>query len=424
MAHYRQPDLATRLLASVVLLAPVLAGAQCQPISAPAIIPSSKAEGSGVAKRGQPEFFDEPQFTVAGVTDPTNLGGHGSDTIVRTKEALATDAASLGREAPPIPSLTDADYRATYELARSYANAGQYDRARATLREALDRDKIGQRLSAQDQAGLHHLLASVEERLGNPVEAVQEYQCAADLDPSEMNLYDWGAELLVHLAPEAATAVFVKGNRLFPHSVRMLTGLGVAWYARGSYDRAAQCLGEASDLDPSDPNPYLLLGKMLTAETAQPQGLAERLERFARLQPENAQASYYYAVSLWKQRSNPEDHKTWGQVESLLEKAVRLDPKLAPAYLQLGILYAERKDFLRAIAAYRSSIEADPGLVQGHYRLAQAYKRAGEVQKAQQELQVYEQLAKKTQEEVERRRHEIRQFVYTVEGRAAVQPQR
>src|SRR5467141_3752750 len=35
-----------------------------------------------------PEFYDEPSFTVAGVTDPSNLGGHGSDTTVRTKESL------------------------------------------------------------------------------------------------------------------------------------------------------------------------------------------------------------------------------------------------------------------------------------------------------------------------------------------------
>src|SRR5882762_8942700 len=44
-----------------------------------------------------PEFFDEPQFTVAGVTDPTNLGGHGSDTTVRTRESLAKATATLGR---------------------------------------------------------------------------------------------------------------------------------------------------------------------------------------------------------------------------------------------------------------------------------------------------------------------------------------
>ena len=44
---------------------------------------------------GAPEFFDEPQFTVAGVTDGTNLGGHGSNAVVRTKESLARDIASL-----------------------------------------------------------------------------------------------------------------------------------------------------------------------------------------------------------------------------------------------------------------------------------------------------------------------------------------
>ena len=35
------------------------------------------------------QFFDQPQFAVAGVTDTTNLGGHGSDTVVRTRETLA-----------------------------------------------------------------------------------------------------------------------------------------------------------------------------------------------------------------------------------------------------------------------------------------------------------------------------------------------
>src|SRR4029077_12012577 len=44
-----------------------------------------------------PEFFDEPHFKVAGVSDTTNLGGHGSDVVVRTTEGLARDTASLGR---------------------------------------------------------------------------------------------------------------------------------------------------------------------------------------------------------------------------------------------------------------------------------------------------------------------------------------
>ena len=65
-------------------------------IDTPKKIPSqSSSPPSGKGGNGSPEFFDEPQFTVAGVTDGTNLGGHGSNTIVRTKDALAKDIASL-----------------------------------------------------------------------------------------------------------------------------------------------------------------------------------------------------------------------------------------------------------------------------------------------------------------------------------------
>src|SRR5438105_49892 len=162
---------------------------------------------------------------------------------------------------------------------------------------------------------------------------------------AQPEFFDWGAELLVHHAVEPAIEVFTKGHRLFPDSARMLVGLGVSWYARGSYEQAALRLCEASDLNPGDPNPYLFLGKIQSVETAQSKGLVERLQRFARLQPENAMANYYYALSLWKQRKNLDDTETLAQVESLLQKSVRVDPKLGSAYLQLGILYSDRKDF-------------------------------------------------------------------------------
>jgi tetratricopeptide (TPR) repeat protein len=347
-------------------LTPLLARGQCQPIADSAKLTASKTQ----APAGQPEFFDEPQFTVAGVTDTTNLGGHGSNTVVRTKDALAKDVASLGAA------------RGTKESPGSPAPA--------------------------------RIPGRIEENQGNPLQAVREYQRAAEMNPSESNFFDWGAELLVHRAVEPAIEVFTKGNRLFPHSARMLVGLGVAWYARGSYDQAAQRLCEASDLNPDDPNPYMFLGKIQSVENTQSQGLVERLERFTRLQPENALANYYYAVSLWKRRKNPDDAQTVAQVESLLKQSVQLDPKFGPGYLQLGILYSDQKDFSKAISAYQKAITASPRLEEAHYRLAQAYRRTGEKQKAQQELELYDQLAKKTAEEVERERHEVQQFVYTL----------
>jgi len=152
--------------------------------------------------------------------------------------------------------------------------------------------------------------------------------------------------------------------------------------------------------------------------------LVERLRRFVTLQPENAMANYYYAVSLWKGRKGPEDGETLAQVQSLLEKAVHLDPGLGPGYLQLGILYSERRDFSEAISAYQQTIGVNPSLEEAHYRLAQAYRQTGQKLKAQEEFEVYDQISKRKAADAERERHEIRQFVYTLRDRpSALQPQ-
>ena len=83
------------VVAVIALLAPLFAHAQCQPAKPKAVDPPHGSESSSTA----PQFYDEPQFTVAGVADATNLGGHGSDTVVRTKESLAKDTVSLSKQA-------------------------------------------------------------------------------------------------------------------------------------------------------------------------------------------------------------------------------------------------------------------------------------------------------------------------------------
>ena len=409
-------------------------------------------------------FFDEPTFSVAGVTDTTNLGGHGSDAVIRTKDALAMATVSLGttsgssfrpsahsaeredslraavarepenfeanhslgtllvdegkpREARPYleqaSRIQPGDYDNAYKLALACASSGDYEHARTNVRALL---------AKHDNAELHHLLGDIAEKTGDPLEAVREYQRAAQLDPSETNLFDWGAELLMHHAPEPAAEVFLNAHRAFPHSVRILLGLGVSWFVHGSYEQAIQYLGQASDLSPDDPNPYLFLGRIQSVEANPSAAIAERLARFARLQPQNAFANYYYAVSLWNQRKGPEDAPTAARVESLLEKAVAIDPKLADVHLQLGILYAEQKEFPKAIAAYQQAVALNPHLEQAHYRLAQTYRLLGQNDKAQNELRLFEQISKERAERVERERREIKQFVYTLRGQGSSSP--
>ena len=293
----------------------------------------------------------------------------------------------------------------------------------ATTARAADIESENKSLGAQEKAGLHHLLGDVAEKRGDPLQAVREYQRAAELDVSEMNVFDWGAELLLHHAPEPATEVFSNGNRLFPQSVRMLVGLGVAWYVRGSYEQASRRLCEAADLAPNNATPYVFLGKILSVESSVSSGIAERLARFVALQPQNAMANYYAAVSLWKQRKGPDDNEIAAQVKALLEKAVAFDPKLSEAFLQLGIVYSEQKDFPRAIAAYQHAIQANPRMEQAHYRLAQAYRLSRQSDKAQRELRLYQKLSKEKADEVERERSEVKQFVYTLRGQNSLPPQ-
>lgn len=408
----------------------------------------------------QPQFYDQPQFTVAGVTDTTSLGGHGSDVVVRTRENIAKETGALsepalnsrvsdpaleqdlrdnasrnpsnfdanhrlgqlllkeGKASEAIPVLDRAaqlkpeDYDNSYDLALANANAGNYAQAR---------DRAKALLARHDKAELHHLLGNAEEKLSDPLEAVRQYQFAAELDPSETYLFDWGSELLLHHAPEPAIEVFTKGNHLFPHSVRMLIGLGAASFARGSDEEAVTRLCQASDLAPDDPAPYLFLGKLLRAEPTSSPKIVGTLRRFVTLQPGRAEANYYYAVALWKLPPMPPEQSRLRQIESFLRSALRLDPKLAAAELQLGILYSEEGKHREAISAYQGAISANPELGESHYRVAQEYRQIGETDKAKEELGLYSQCEKRSTENVQRERHEIPQFVYTLRGQPSAE---
>jgi len=406
-----------------------------------------------------PQFFDPPQFTVAGVTDTTNLGGHGSDTVVRTRDILAKETVSLG-EAPHTsatdaarekslkdllqsqPSSFDANhqlghllvatgryaeaisflehaaaadpanYENIYDLALANANSGNYAHAQ---------DLANKLLETNDTADLHRLLAEIGENRGDSLGAVRHFQRAAELDPSESHIFAWGAELLLHHAPEPAETVFLQGTRHFPNSGRLLMGLGAACFSEGKHDEAIHWISQASDLNPNDPAPYLFLGKIVQAQTPQSPEVMEKLHRFVTLQPQNADANYYYALGLWKRRNGAPDQPTKAEIESLLKKAVQINPRHAEAQVQLGIIHAEQGAYRIAISYYRKALEDAPDQEAAHYRLAQAYRQIGEPEKSKEELRIYGQLTKDSAQKQDRERREIKQFVYTLRDPSAPQ---
>ena len=395
------------------------------------------------------EYSDEPQFTVAGVTDPSNVGGHGSNVTLPTKEALARETASLAGSAastekdpaaakgavgemPKIPAdsfaqnlkvgqellhtgqskqaiayleraaqLKPMDYEAGFSLAAAYQKNGETQRADQAVQTLLARG---------ERAELHALLAEVRESEGQPVEAVREYQRAAEMEPSEENLFAWGAELLLHHADAPASEVFAKGHRLYPKSVRMLVGLGSAAYARDMHEQAARWLLEAIALEPGDARPYLFLGKVQEVAKSEPQEWVEKFHRYAALRPEDARAHYYYAAALEKQRRGERD---FVEREEELRKAIAIEPRMGEAYLKLGLLEEEKGELAKAVRALQKAVEFTELPDEAHLRLAKVYRRMGETEKARRESEIYEEVARKKKEKMERERRDLGEFVIT-----------
>jgi tetratricopeptide (TPR) repeat protein len=284
-------------------------------------------------------------------------------------------------------------------------------RETATLKSGEPGDASAAGSEAAREANAHRLAGDRDERSGDPLAAVREYEQAVRLNPSEQNYFAWGTELLLHRAIKPAAEVFTKGTAAHPRSARMLAGLGAALYAGGAYADAARRLCESSDLQPADPTPYLFLGRMEKAAPDPLPCVEQKLARFAHDQPANALGNYYYAISLWKRGRGNENSANLQQVETLLQKSVTADPKLDEAYVQLGVLYSARGNFPEAIGAYKKAIEVNPESGEAHYRLALAYKRVGQDEKSEQQLQLYKQADKSETAAIDQQRREIRQFL-------------
>jgi tetratricopeptide (TPR) repeat protein len=268
-------------------------------------------------------------------------------------------------------------------------------------------------LKKKETAELHNLLAQIEEKSGSFVDAANEYEMAAHMDASESNLFDWGSELLLHRTLEPAIEVFRRATELFPNSPRLAIGYGIALYSRGNYDDAVTALIRAADLSPADARCYMFLSRAYDSSLIHADEVIERFRRFSQLQPQNGRAFYYYAISLWKGKRTQDTNVDLAQIESLLKKALTLDPSLAEAHLQLGNLYSDQSKYTESIPEYQQALDRNPDLADAHYRLGQALVRTGDKSRAQEQFQVYQQLRAQQTADLDKQRAEIRQFVYS-----------
>ena len=325
-----------------------------------------------------------------------------------TNRALAKLLLHENRLTDALPLLETAEqiqpeaYENEYDLALAYLLAGELPKAR---------ERANALVLLRDSGEAHALLGRIYEGEGKYIEAANELALAAHQDPSEDNLFIWASELLLHRTYEPAILIFRQASQRYPTSPRLWIGLGMALYSRGEYDEAIGSLLAAADLKPKDPRCYLFLSKAYLSSPKQAQKVIDRFQRYAELEPGNALAQFYYAMSLWKglRAENPDpDYK---RIEAILQRSIALDGRIADTHLQLGILYNDEHRYEKSFPEYEKALLLNPALADAHFRLGRYYLRSGDKSKAQEEFDAFKELQAKHQGEIDKERAEVQQFV-------------
>ena len=338
-----------------------------------------------------------------------------------TNHNLGEFYAQSGKLADARPLLEQArlvapdSYGNTFDLAMIDFLVGRDDDARALVLELL---------KVKDAGELHNLLGQIDEKDGRFVDAANDYEKAAHLDPSEENLFAWGSEMLVHRTYEPAITVFREASRRYPKSPRIMIGLGLSLYSRGIYEEAVTSLLAAIEINPSDPRAYVFLSKAYNSSPLQASDVVQAFSRYAEMQPNNALAQYYYAVSLWKGKRTEDTSLAQKTIETLLLKSIAIDDSLAEAHVQLGNLYADQHNYDKSIPQYERALQLDANLADAHYRLGTDFVHVGQKEDAQKEFAVYQKLRAEHLDEVEKERAAVQQFVVGAKSDPSMQSDR
>ena len=277
--------------------------------------------------------------------------------------------------------MRPSDYGIACDLGLTYLSAGRLDESRAILSSTM---------AEQNTAELHNILGRVESAAKNYVVAATEYQIAAQMDPSEQYIFDFGSSLL-KIDYGSAVTIFRAGIDRFPRSVKLHVGLGAAFYDQDRVKEGTQQMRIAADIDPSDPHPLEFIARTESI----PQGMAEEITaRYAamhRKYPQNGEILFDYAMSSAGRWSGKPKSTPPGFVDHL-KQAITLDPKLAPAHFQLGSIYADEGNYQEAMRSYERAVKLDPTEEQYHYQLAFTYKKLGNQRRFSEELAAFLQI--------------------------------
>jgi tetratricopeptide (TPR) repeat protein len=303
-------------------------------------------------------------------------GAHFNLGVLQT-QSKAFDAAAAEFEAA---IAADATFpRANAALGIACFNAGQFERARDALTHALQTEP--------NDASLRRMLALSAFQLEDWPQAAS-LLAQDEVRSSDPSLqFAYGVALVRSGQADQAEAVFSKLLVTESNSAELNVVLGLAQAQQGDFDAAVGSLQRALRVNAQVPQANATLGII-----AMKRGQLAEAERSLRaelaIQPRDVNTRHVLATVLDLEGRSPE-------ALTELQSVLAAKPAFADAQYLAGKILVAEGDTADGVEHLEVAARLAPGEANIHYQLAQAYRKAGESQRAAHELETYRALKEK-----------------------------
>lgn len=322
-----------------------------------------------------------PPFKSVGVRGAIDAGGYAASAEAKTKTGFYEQLADLQVSVLHTCSYPDSLRTEIASMLRGDFNAAV--------------TPIEQDLHANPSPAARELLGLAYEATGQLAAASEQFRLAALAQPSDRRA-----------ATAYSIALLFEGDSNRAAQVKGASPLcaGAALFQNGRVTEAFDLFLKSANDRPDECAPFGFIAASIRA--ADPATLQRTIASLLTLSQKSlANGSIPYALACAQLNERNAER---AEIESHLKQAVELTPNLADAHFRLGAIYAERQDMVAAISEYQRAIQFNSRLIECHYRLGQLYNRAGESQRARQELDLYQLLRSQQKSEIESGRVPIR----------------
>ncbi len=186
-----------------------------------------------------------------------------------------------------------------------------------------------------------------------------------------------------------AVQYFEKALEKDPRSERLLKYLVGCYIQMGKKEKSLEYIQRLSEISPDDFRVHYTLGDIYQREERTDDAIAafERATRsnLSNVEPGLLADALYRLASLYLQKNEPT--KAISCLKSIFQLNAPVDYSLL--YSELGIAYAEAKDFLNAKENLQKAKDLNPSLGQARMYLAMVYEETGELQEAIKESEAF-----------------------------------